>query len=72
MARLAPSDANDILQRCGIVIGQDFHTLNTSTVEALLIEADKRGYRKPSNANGSRGRYFHEYVQRVAARILSL
>lgn len=43
-----------------------FHALPASTVDALLVEADKFKYRRPANANGSRGRYFHAYLQRRA------
>jgi hypothetical protein len=62
------SDAHDILQRAGVARGANFHTLNSSQVEALLVEADRVKYRKPKNANGSRGRYFHDYVQRRAQK----
>jgi hypothetical protein len=60
--------AAEILHRCHVPIGADFHTLSSSQVEALLVEADKHKYRKPRNANGSRGRYFHEMLQRRAKR----
>jgi hypothetical protein len=68
MARLTRSEARDILQRCKVAIGSDFHRLDSETVERLLSEADARGYRKPKNANGSRGRYFHAYVDRTAEK----
>jgi hypothetical protein len=47
-------------------IGQDFHALSSSQVEDLLAEADRVKYRKPKNANGSRGRYFYQLLQRRA------
>lgn len=62
------STAHDILQRAGVELGADFDTLRSSQVDDLLAEADRFKYRKPTNANGSRGRYFHDYVQRRAAR----
>lgn len=68
MTRLTRSEARDILARCQIPAGTDFHVLRSETVELLLEEADSRGYRKPRNANGSRGRYFYEYVRRTAER----
>lgn len=68
MARLTPYDARQILRDCRAPIGSDFHRLDSATVERLLSAADSYGYRKPRNANGSRGRYWHEYLQRVAAR----
>lgn len=60
------SEAREILSRLRIAIGTDFHVLRSSTVEALLAEADRYGYRKPANANGSRGRYFYNLLQRRA------
>ncbi len=65
--RLSRSAAHDILQRCGIAKGADYHTLATDAVDKLISEADSHGYRKPTHANGSRGRYFHAYVQRTAS-----
>ena len=49
----------------GIRPGTDFHTLSSSQVTDLLLAADLFKYRKPKNANGSRGRYFHAYLQRL-------
>ena len=46
----------------------DFHTLNSSQVSVLLEFADEFKYRKPKNANGSRGRYFHAYLVRIINR----
>lgn len=61
--------ALEVLHRAGVAIGADFHTLNSSQVEALLVEADRVKYRKPKNANGSRGRYFHDMLQRRAQKV---
>lgn len=66
MARLTRAEALDILTACGIEQGSDYHTLSGTQVDALLSEADKRKYRKPRDASGSRARYFHAYVQRAA------
>lgn len=60
--------AAEILARCDVPLGADFHTLSSSQVDALLEEADRVKYRKPRNANGSRGRYFHDLLQRRARR----
>lgn len=68
MAKLNRSAARDILQRCHVDIDSDFHVLGSGAVERLLVEAARLGYRKPRNANGSRGRYFHAYVTRAARR----
>lgn len=48
--------------------GEPFHALPGRTVRHLLEYADLVKYRKPKNANGSRARYFYEYLQRRAAR----
>lgn len=65
---LDSATAHDALQRAGVPLGADYHTLHSSQVDALLIEADRLKYRKPRNANGSRGRYFHDYLQRRAQK----
>ena len=59
--------ALDILGRCGATARPDFHTLPASSVCELLEFADEYKYRKPKNANGSRGRYFYARVLRAAA-----
>lgn len=59
-------NARETLRLCGIHIGSDFHTLRSCQIDALLVEADRVKYRKPRNANGSRGRYFHDMLQRRA------
>lgn len=66
MARLTPTDAGSMLRQAGLdpYNAPDFFTLPADTVEALLAEADRHGYRKPRNANGSRGRYFYAYILR--------
>lgn len=56
------------LAACGVSIGEDFHVLASDKVELLLIEAGVWRYRKPRNANGSRARYFHAMLQRLARR----
>lgn len=57
------------LAACGVPIGADFHQLSSTQVDLLLIEAKAARYRKPKNANGSRGRYFHAMLQRRAAGV---
>lgn len=54
-----------VLSKLGIASGTDFHALRSSQVTDLLLAADLLKYRKPKNANGSRARYFHAYLQRV-------
>lgn len=62
-------NARKILADCDVPIGADFFTLTPSTVCRLLEWADSCHYRKPRNANGSRGRYFHAKLQREAQRV---
>jgi hypothetical protein len=62
----ARSHARATLKWCGIDIGSDFLTLRTEHVEKLLVEADRVRYQRPKNANGSRARYFHDRLQRLA------
>jgi len=62
------TDAHDVLQRARTEISVDFHRLSTSQVDSLLVDADAIKYRKPYRANGSRARYFHAYMVRVARR----
>lgn len=61
-------DARDTLKACRIHLGADFYVLSIAQVERLLDEADRVRYRKPPHANGSRARYFHDLMQRRAAR----
>lgn len=65
---MTPDDARDTLRNCRILLGSDFHALPSDAVERLLERADAWKYRKPRNANGSRARYFHAYLQRLASR----
>lgn len=65
---MPPSEARDILHQCQIALGTDYFTLSSNEVDRVLRHADLIGYRKPRNANGSRARYFHELLQRRAAK----
>lgn len=66
--RIDSATAHNILHACHVPLGTNFHTLPSATVESLLACANEYDYRKPRNANGSRGRYFHDMLQRRAAR----
>lgn len=66
MSRLSRTEALAILTASGIAQGADFHTLSSAQVDALLVHAKQRKYRKPRDANGSRARYFHAYLERTA------
>lgn len=63
-----PDKARIILANCGIKLGTDFYTLPAHRVDYLLQWARSTRYRQPRNANGSRARYFHEYLQRRASK----
>lgn len=62
----ARTHARAVLAACSIAVGQNFYTLRSSQVEALLEHADRDKYQKPRSANASRGRYYHERMQRHA------
>lgn len=55
------------LRTAGIDLTGDFHALHSSDVDRILAEAVKCQYRKPTNANGSRARYFFYSLQRAKA-----
>lgn len=65
---MTPDDARNTLHRLRLDPKTDFHRLGMYEVDALLTEADRVKYRKPKGANGSRGRYFHAYLCRLASR----
>ena len=48
-----------------IDLSKNFYTLNTAEVAQVLYVADLVKYRKPTQANGSRARYFFAYLQRA-------
>ena len=62
-----PRSAEAILTNCN-ALDEDFHALRSSSVESLLAWADHYRYRAPRNASGSRARYYHAYLTRVARR----
>ncbi len=69
MARkVSSAQACSILDRLRIPVGADPHVHSSSKMDEVVAEARKVGYRKPKNANGSTGRYFHEYLQRLCRR----
>ena len=59
-------DASHIFAVCHVDPRADFFTLTSSEVLSLLDYAG--GYRKPKNANGSRGRCFHAHLIRLMRR----
>ena len=66
MARITSQEARDLAALHRFPLDSDFHALRYSEVEGVTAAADSRRYRKPRNANGSRARYFHQYLRRAA------
>lgn len=66
MPQIDPTEARNILTRAGVGKDDNFYALYRSQVENLLYLADLYKYRAPRNANGSRARYWCEYLQRRA------
>lgn len=62
----ARQNARATFRQWGIDPSQDFFTLSSEQVCHILESADRAKYRKPRNANGSRGRYFYQLMQRRA------
>lgn len=58
----------ELCNQFGIVLGRDFHALNSDQVERIIAAADSVKYRKPKSANGSRARYFYQALQRAHNR----
>ncbi len=65
---MSRAEAIDLAARFNFPLCEDFFTLPSSTVCQILAAADERHYRKPKNANGSRGRYFYAYLNRALDR----
>jgi hypothetical protein len=68
MARLTYWDARALASCFGFDPREDFHTMSSASKDAVLAAADARKYRKPKNANGSRGRYFAAHLKRIIER----
>lgn len=66
MAQMSREKAREVLVECDVELGADYHRLNSDRVLALVDAAKAHGYKKPKDANGSTGRYFHAYLQRRA------
>lgn len=59
-------EARQQLKNHGVPLGQDFHQLDSETVQGVIDAADAHRYRKSKNAPGSRARMFYEYANRQA------
>ncbi len=62
------ANARHILSALKIEVGADFHSLSRDQVQRLLDEASLAEYRRPRDANGSKARYYHDRLQRLARR----
>lgn len=60
--------ATNLAHRFSVPLEKDVCTLTFAEVDRVLAAADEHKYRKPKNANGSRGRYFFCAMQRAARR----
>lgn len=60
------TDARSIATTYHLDLSKDFFTLSVEEVGRVLDAANLCKYRKPKQANGSRGRYFFRYLQRAA------
>lgn len=65
---MTPEKAAGILKAIGISHGTDFFELPSHKVSELLQHAKKHGYKRPTNANGSKARYFHAMLRRKAEK----
>ena len=68
MARMTYDDARNMCAQFGIIRHPalpGWHAMDSDQKERVLNAAECWKYRKPANANGSRGRYFAEYLRRA-------
>lgn len=70
MARMTHDDARNLCAQFGINRHplRNWYRMSSSQRDSVLCAADAWGYRKPRNANGSRGRYFYAYLAAVLER----
>lgn len=68
MANMSKAEARAFCSILGIDPNQDWHAMPSAMKDAVLRAADARRYKAPKNANGSRGRYFNEYLRRALSR----
>lgn len=59
--------ARETARSYNIPLGADYHTLSSGTVYMIIAAGQEARYRQPRNANGSFGRYFYAYLNRVAS-----
>lgn len=72
MPRLTQTEARSILKRLDIAPHTDFHSLYSGTTALIGVEANRRNYKRPTNASGSTARYFYAYLERTAKYKITL
>lgn len=71
MSRMTHDEARNLCAQFGIIRRpelQDWHAMDSDQKERVIRAADCWKYRKPKNANGSRGRYFADYLRRAISK----
>lgn len=68
MARLTYWEARSLARVYCFNPLEDYCAMSSGSKQGVLDAADSVRYRKPKNANGSRGRYFAAYVRRVVEK----
>ena len=53
-----------ILADCAISPDTDYRSLSIAQIEALTARAERYGYRKPKNLDGSTAKRFHAFLIR--------
>lgn len=64
--KVSRMQASDLLASCGSNPQENFYSLTQSQTSQVLACARSVGYKQPKNSNGSKARYFFEYLQRRA------
>ena len=67
MTRMTYDDARNLCAAFEIIRNPlpEWHAIDSDQKDKILKAANEWRYRKPRNANGSRGRYFCEYLRRA-------
>jgi hypothetical protein len=55
---------SQILADCAISPDTDYRSLSIVQIDALTVRAEKYGYRKPKNLDGSTAKRFHAFLVR--------
>lgn len=63
--KISKFEAFELAKKIGIDFDKDFYEQRRSDIEELSAIAKLAGYRKPSSASGSLGRYFFEHLEKL-------